>query len=70
MRNAITHELLEYSWVYSGRVLVYGPKRPFLFRYGSHDTRRIDFLWVDGLSTDTLGLGRHSLVSELRYTNT
>ena len=62
MRNVITHELLEYSWVYSRRVLVYGPKWPFLFRYGSCDTRRIDFLWVDRLSTDTPGLGHHTSI--------
>ena len=36
-----------------------GPKWPFLLRYGSHDTRRIDFPRVDGLSTDTPDLGRH-----------
>ena len=36
-----------------------GLKWPFLLRYVSRDTRRIDFLQVDGLSTDTLGLGRH-----------
>ena len=39
---------------------MYGPKRPFLLRYGSHDTRRIDFPRVDGLSMDTPGLGRHN----------
>ena len=38
---------------------MYGPKRPFLFRYGSRDTRCIDFSRVDGLSTDTSVLGRH-----------
>ena len=43
-----------------------GPKWPFLLRYESRDTRHIDNPWVDGLSTDTLGLGRHSMVSELR----
>ena len=42
---------------------------PFLLSYGSRDTRRVDFPRVDGLSTDTPGLGRHSLVSELRYTS-
>ena len=47
-----------------------GPKWPFLLRYGSHNTRRIDFPQVDGYSTDPRVLGRHSLVSELRYTNT
>ena len=36
---------------------MYGPKWPFLLRYGSRDTRRIDFPRVDGLSTDTPGLG-------------
>ena len=30
---------------------MYGPKGPFLLRYGSHDTRQIDFSLVDGLST-------------------
>ena len=39
---------------------MYRPKWPFLLRYGSRDTRRIDFLRVDGLSTDILVLGRHS----------
>ena len=39
---------------------MYGPKRLFLLGYGSRDTRRIDFPWVDGLSTDTPDLGRHS----------
>ena len=39
---------------------MYGPKRPFLLRYGSRDTRRIDFPRVDGLSTDPRVLGRHS----------
>ena len=33
---------------------------PFLLRYGSRDTRRVDFPRVDGLSTDTSGLGRHT----------
>ena len=41
------------------RVLVCGPKMPFLLRYGSRDTRHIDFLRVDEKSTDTSGLGRH-----------
>ena len=39
---------------------MYGPKRLFLLEYGSHDTRSIDFPRVDGLSTDTPDLGRHS----------
>ena len=34
---------------------MYGPKWPFLLRYGSRDTRRVDFSRVDGLSTDTPG---------------
>ena len=38
---------------------MYGPKWPFLLRYVSRDTRRIDFPQVDGLSTDTLDLRRH-----------
>ena len=47
-----------------------GPQWPFLLRFMSRDTRRIDFPQVDELSTDTPGLGHHSLVSELRYTIT
>ena len=31
-----------------------------LLKCVSHDTRRIDFLRVDGLSTDTPGLGPHN----------
>ena len=42
---------------------MYGPKRPFLLRYGSRDAKCIDFPRVDGLSTDTPSLGRHSMVS-------
>ena len=38
---------------------MYGPKWPFLLRYGSRDTRRIDFPRVDWLSTDTPVLGCH-----------
>ena len=37
---------------------MYGPKWSFLLRYGSRDTRRIDFSRVDGLSTDPRVLGR------------
>ena len=47
-----------------------GPKRPFLLRYASRDTRCIDFSQVDGWSTEPRVLGRHSLLSELRYTST
>ena len=43
---------------------MYGPKWPFLLRYGFRDTRRIDFPQVDGLSTDTPILGRHSKTRE------
>ena len=39
---------------------MYGPKWPFLLRYGSRDTRRIDFPRVDGLSTDSPDLRRHN----------
>ena len=39
---------------------MYGPKRPFLLKYGSRNTRHIVFLLVDGLSTDTLDFGRHN----------
>ena len=45
---------------------MYGPKRQFLLRYGSRDTRRIDFSRVDGLSTDPPVLGRHMLYNSLR----
>ena len=38
---------------------MYGPKWPFLLRYGSRDTRCIDILRVDGLSTRPPGMGRH-----------
>ena len=37
-----------------------GLKWPFLLRYVSRDTRHIDFPRVDGLSTDTPDLGRHT----------
>ena len=40
---------------------MYGPKWPFLPRYGSRDTRRIDFPRVDGLSTDPRVLGCHTI---------
>ena len=43
-------------------MLVYGPKRPFLLRYVSRDTRHIDFPRVDGLSTNPRVLGRHKSV--------
>ena len=48
MRNVITLELLEYSWDIYFVSMVYGPKRPFLLRYESRNTRRIDFPQVDG----------------------
>ena len=38
-----------------------GPKWPFLLRYESRDTRRLDFPQVDGLSTNTLGFGASRL---------
>ena len=37
------------------------PKWPFSLRYGSRNTRHINFPRVDGLSTDTSVLGRHKL---------
>ena len=40
---------------------MYGPKWPFLLRYGSRNTRRIEFPRVDELSMDTPGLGRHKI---------
>ena len=39
---------------------MYGPKWLFLLGYGSQDTRHIDFLWVDELSTNTLRFGHHT----------
>ena len=52
-------------------MLVCGPKRPFLLRYESRDTRRIDFPQVDGLSTGPLVLGRHKqLATEFSYVST
>ena len=39
---------------------MYGPKCSFLLMYGSHDMRHIGFPLVDGLSTDSRDLGRHS----------
>ena len=41
---------------------MYWPKWPISLRYVSRDIRRIDFPQVDGLSTDTPGLGRHRWV--------
>ena len=38
--------------------------------YESHDMRHIGFPQVDGDQRDPRKLGRHSLVSELRYTIT
>ena len=49
---------------------MYGPKWPFLLMYGSHNMRHTGFPQVDELSTDPRDLGRHSLVSELRFINT
>ena len=40
---------------------MYGPIWPFLLMCVSRDTRRRDFLRVDGLSMDTSVLGRHIL---------
>ena len=45
---------------------MYGPKWPFLLRYGYRNMRRIDFPRVDGLSTDTSGLGRHIFIALVR----
>ena len=44
-----------------------GPKCPFLLRYRSRDTRRIDFPRVDGLSTDPRVLGCHQIMTELYF---
>ena len=46
-----------------------GPYWIILLMYGSHDMRHT-FSQVDGGQRDPRVLGRHSLVSELRYTNT
>ena len=40
---------------------MYGPKRPFLLRYGSRDTRRIDFSRVDGFVNGHPGFGASQL---------
>ena len=48
---------------------MYGPKWPFSLRYGSHDTRCIDFSRVDGLSMDTPVLGRHKITHYLPTQN-
>ena len=45
---------------------MYGPKWPFLLRYGSRDTRRIDFPRVDRLSMNTPGLGHHKKFFQIR----
>ena len=47
-RNVITLELLENSWVYILMSIDLWTKRPFLLRYESRDTRRIDFPQVEG----------------------
>ena len=49
---------------------MYGPKWPFLLMYGSHTMRQTSFPRVDGAQRDTPEMGCHSLVSELKYTNT
>ena len=43
-------------------------QRPFLLRYGSRDTRHIDFPRVDGQSTDTPVLGRH-MINPMHWTS-
>ena len=48
MRNVITLELLEYSWAYILMSIGLWAKRPFLLRYESRNTRRVDFPRVDG----------------------
>ena len=42
---------------------MYGPIWSFLLMCVSRDTRRKDFPRVDGLSTDTPVLGRHTISS-------
>ena len=44
----LTLETIRHSCDLFGWVLVYEPKRPFLLRYESRDTRHIDFPQVDG----------------------
>ena len=42
MRNVITHELLEYSWVNCDECWFMGPRGHFLLSYGSRNMRRVD----------------------------
>ena len=46
---------------------MYRPKWPFLLMYVSRDTRRTDFLQVDGLSTDIPVLRRHNYSSGIIF---
>ena len=61
MRNVITHELLENSWVYIFDVYWFMGQEAILLRYGSRSTSQTCIPRVNGKSTDTLGLGRHNL---------
>ena len=61
MRNVITHELLENSWVYIFDEYWFMGQEAILLRYGSHSKRQTGIPRVDGYSTDTPGLGRHTL---------
>ena len=45
---------------------MYGPKRLFLLRFGSYDTRRVDFSQVNGWSTDTPGFGASQIQPRVR----
>ena len=46
------------------------PMWQFLLMYGPYDMRHTVFSQVDGGQRDPWEMGRHSLVSELRYTST
>ena len=48
MRNVITHELLENSLVYIFDEYWFMGQEAILLRYGSRNTRHIDFSQVDG----------------------
>ena len=48
MRNVITHELLENSWVYIFDEYWFMGQEAILLRYGSHSTRQTGIPRVDG----------------------
>ena len=58
--------ILNCIWTWCGRYENLGQVVPGVSGYPTS----MSIPWVDGLSTDPQVMGRHSLVSELRYTNT